>query len=324
MTSRTDRIFATLRPTVPIDEADNQALREAIRKEPDGSQEELRDLARQLSHWRRASALPVFPGERLLGSVLMEAMRPSVEAVRTQPFGSPKPPFRSQPEAARWIERAAKAQQGLPKDHVARWHALRPRFLRLIKKLEEVTGANWTVKSSVIVLPYVKPGQSTVINIFAARGSPLATLAGNASMLSKATGIIEALLVSHILTGQRVTRDAVSYTTIFSTAALPAGGFLQRNEVHLEVRSADVNEKQWRRIAKLIRQELGGGERLKQPSAKAWKLWKVVERIGGDPTSFAVSDWERVRRRCAKKGIEYKTWRGPKIMYQRTRKRLGK
>jgi hypothetical protein len=142
------------------------------------------------------------PDTATTSEVLLEQMRPHLEALRGGIWGSPDPPFARYDEAIAWIE--AEAGRECPRDHSEDPEKLLSDTQDLTGRWDRFTGAPVTLSISRPEIHYLKRLGSAVVEqaVKVSYGSPLLRLKEFVELTSLACGLEESTLACHVLTGK--------------------------------------------------------------------------------------------------------------------------
>lgn len=278
---------------------------------------------------RSGLALPLTPGLLLDSGRLTETIRPQVEQVRREVFGTTAAPFRSLGMAARWIEETARRQPRASLRDRKQAKALEAEVLERLPRLGRLLRC-WIRSFSYEVLgvPYAKPGAEWVHRVSAVPGSPLARLAEAARDLAGATGFSPVAIVAFILVGLEPLLPPARLTAhhVFPGAAAKVW-VPPRRWVTVDFLGRDLTFGQLRQLHRRIREGVGAvGRKRVTPAHQA--LLELVRQLGGEPQHGPRGSkrafWEKVRAEWNQKHPErrYQTWRGPEMAYRRLSRKL--
>jgi hypothetical protein len=270
--------------------------------------------------------LSLAPHDLMSSDDLAEQIRPAVEQVRSELFGSPHPPFAAPEEAIQWLEQTAAELEVQARANKQAPEALQQTILEMLERYRGLTGETVDNPFKLEFLEYVKPGNPWVRRMPVWEETPLATLRDKSRWLANATGFAQAGLVSYILAGIRPLLASVSigmswgYNNELS---------IFRGSVTMTLHSPYVTAAQWRESRKFIRRAWGTEK--KKPLTQGKKqLLDIVQHHGGVPKDKGHGEhttfFEEVRQEynlwaVKHNYMQHKNWRVTRNAYQRLLKK---
>jgi|GEM_PF-1914374 hypothetical protein len=249
-----------------------------------------------------------------------ETVRPAVEQLRRDYFGSEKVPFQSYEKAVDWLRQ--KAVIGRSKPNPKQMYRLVDDVIKAMQRFPKNYDLEFSMGSHAISLLAPKPGALKSWVGFD-KGTALEHLKKVTESMANGTGCDVALCVAHVLSGAPLILHPLDWGIEFSSGC------------GINRRSATINILQPHAITlpvliqgfRLIRRELGLTKK-KTMTEQHERLLRLVEKRGGVPTQGKTEFWEDVRRTLNKavpKGEHpYETWRGPLMAYRRIQSALKK
>ena len=236
------------------------------------------------------------PESQVQTAMLRQLLRPWVHDVRRAVFGRTGRPFPSVRSAVRWLEASA------ARPTVATRTRLKPRYDRLLAQvrpvvaaLECLTGTEWRLQETVVMLSYYRPRQTAVSHIGVARGSPLVAVKQAAGGIARVSGLTEAAVVSWILTGRAPVLTPARMSTRMHSHALPDGTAIVRRDATIEVNVRDLSYREFRGLYRALRATLEV-TRVKGLTRRDVALKGAVDRRGGlpHPHPWSMGFWRSV------------------------------
>ena len=154
--------------------------------------------------------LSMAPQDLMMSDDLAEKIRPAVEQVRSELFGSPHPPFAALKEAIQWLEQTAAKQKAQARANNQAPEALKQTILDMLEKYRVLTGETVDNPFKLELLEYVEPGNQWVRRMPVWGRTSLATLRNKSKWLADATEFPQASVVAYILAGIRPLLASIS------------------------------------------------------------------------------------------------------------------
>lgn len=246
-----------------------------------------------------------------------EAVRPAVEQLRRDYFGTEKVPFLSYEKAVEWLRQKSVVAQALNHKQMYR---LVTDVTKAMQRFPKSFHLEFSMGSHAIPLLASKPG-ALKGEVDFDKGSALENLKKVTEGMSNGTGCDVALCVAHVLSGAPLILRPLNWCIEFSvgcglTRRSATINILQPHAVTLPVLAQGF---------RLIRKELGLTKK-KPMSRRHERLFQLVEKRGGVPRRGVAEFWEDVRRawnKAVPKGeCPYESWRGPLMAYRRLQRAL--
>jgi hypothetical protein len=247
------------------------------------------DLARRFDSSAAASAahldfglfqyLPMAPQDLMMSNDLAEKIRPAVEQVRRELFGSPHPPFTALEEARQWLEQTAAEQETQARVNNLAPEVLQQTICEMLEKYRVLTGETVDYPFQPQILKYVEPGNQWVRCMPVRGGMSLATLAMVSKELAGATGFFQASVVAYILAGIRPLLSPISISMSWGCSNTFS---LFRRRATIELHTSNITDAQLKTIRRVLRRAWST-ERKKPLTAADKQLLDIVQRLGGVP-----------------------------------------
>lgn len=267
------------------------------------------------------------PGDRILADAILRALKPVVEDLRQERFGSSESPFQTIEETAAWIEEESSADwERFCQEDNLKWAALKEsQRLQYEYLLEEV-------KVSDVMLPYhdsaeQSPGEGHVKKARTAPDTYLRGLWRETDRIARHTGFPQDAFVMHVLMGGTPKRSRARLTKRRNYYTVPGSGEqIVTTSASVHIFARDLSDKELRLLIAAIHGHIGG--KGSEPlSDEEEVLWKAVKDLGGVPTAHGskVLFWEAVGKRLEEEPV-YRSSTTPGAVgkrYDRILKRLS-
>jgi len=241
------------------------------------------------------------PPDLMMSKDLTEKIRPAVEQLRHELFGSSVPPFPTYEDAVQWLEQTAAEQNASTQAYSQTRIALEQSIYEKLEEYQVLTGEDYQLPFPLTLLEYAKPGSKWVHRVNVWGRTSLATLAHTSRKLVDATGFSQASVVAYILAG---IPPLLASVHIDMSDGLSKEFQIFRRSATVTLRTPYITDAQWRKIRKRIRSEWHT-ERKKPVTQGKTQLRDIVQRHGGVPKDKRHGEqkafWEQVQQ-------EYNLW----------------
>ena len=234
----------------------------------------------------------------------MDMLKPSVEHVRRELFGSPERPFTSADRAAAWIRKEAAKENLPPADP-----KLEEQLVRLAKHVKELsrrTGSRLHLHVENPVLRYLPPGCREPDTVRVVPGSPLDRLAAAARVMAEATGYPEEAVVALVLYGRERPHPVMRVERRIVAATLPDGTLHDRHEAVLRIFEPRIPPARWREVRETLAR--GWGELLPSGLDDLDRtILEIVRERGGldEKHPWSLKYWNAVAEELRRRGVRH-------------------
>jgi hypothetical protein len=267
------------------------------------------------------------PHDLIMSDDLAEKIRPAVEQVRIELFGSPHPPFAALKEAIQWLKQTAAEQEAQAWANNQAPKALKQTILDMLEKYQDLTGETVNNPFKLELLEYVEPGNQWVRRMPVWGRTSLATLRDKSKWLADATAFPPASVVAYILADIRPLLAPMSIEMSWGRS----NEFnIFRRRATVELHTHNVTDAQLRAIRQLIRSSWGT-ERKRQLKEEDKQFLDIVQRLGGMPNGKRKGEiktfYEQVKQEfnalAVKHGYKtHSTWKASRLKHKRVGERV--
>lgn len=264
-----------------------------------------------------AFSLAPTPTDYLAGELLVEKLAPWAEALREDGFGRGDAPFGTVAEAAAWIKKVSEA-------NLHRWEeksAERKAALEKIRELQAEHGIELEFKATL--LPYRKPGDDHVKNVYTVPRAYLHKLALQTKRVAKHTGLAQDALVVHVLTGLRPAAPRMRVSDPQYMLSLPDGEQVFARWATVTFFARDLTYEEHKRAYNTVREHVGG-KGTEGIGYRDLTFWWLMQEMGAPPREDKTRFWEEGLRRWKQLYPDAKPngWQGVRKKYFDLRTRL--
>src|SRR5450759_3841469 len=185
----------------------------------------------------------VFPTSQ--GELLVKQVESWIESIRRELFGKDQPPFKSYPDAVRWMKQEAKKRPKPSKKDQKRVQELETEIIDKQKKRNRLTRqSGMSICWEALSIPYVdfpvRP-DSWVEIMPVSFDKPLGPLAIDSKKISETTGFRQVEVVAWILSAERpVIPGARLYIPVSPTWTLTPAGEIFTRQARIDIFSPDL------------------------------------------------------------------------------------
>ncbi len=251
-----------------------------------------------------------------------EAVRPAVEQLRRDYFGSEKVPFPSYEKAVDWLrQQAVVGRMPNPKQMLR----LVTDVTKAMQRFPKSFAIEFSMGSHAIPLLAPKLGALKGLKgeVSFDKGSALENLKKVTEEMSAGTGCDVALCAAHVLSGAPLLLRPLRWNIEFSSGC----GHMRRSATINILQPHAITLPVLAHAYLVLRKELGLAKK-KTMTGRHERLLRLIEKHGGVPRRGQTEFWQGVQRtwnKAVPKGERpYETWRGPLMAYRRIQKAFKK
>ena len=245
-------------------------------------------------------SLDLTPESLLQADIMEKGIKPWVEDVREQAFGSKDIPFSSRDSMMDWLKQYTKTQE------------------QLFEKINEMmrtklqpgmnVGYAWDEFGGIYILPDTPPGLIL---------SKTCDIAGR-------TGIEKNSLFMHVLTNSKIICPRFEIKYSVTKSQLPVSGLQTKSETISISFNHKLSPEDIRQIFKKLSKDLGY-RKSKPITSKHLELYRLVNEKEIPTGRGKVAFWQDITKEWNKRHTKdtYASWKGPRLAYKRLIKLLS-